>query len=243
MRIEHFETLDSTSREAERRAKGGPEHGLWIQADHQSSGIGRRGRAWSSNPGNLFATGLYHHPEGPAHAALLSFAAALAVYDVIKAFAPDADVSLKWPNDVHIDGAKVAGILLQSGKSAGVDWISIGVGINLLHHPDDTPYRATHIAAHMDITDPEEIPQPLPALAVLARRFESYRDQYLNEGFAPIRAAWLEKAHGVDQTVTANLGERKITGVMKDISANGELRVRLTDGTDTLISSGEVFFS
>ena len=243
MRIEHFETLDSTSREAERRAKDGPEHGLWIQADQQSAGIGRRGRAWSSKPGNLFATGLYHHREGPAHAALLSFGAALAVYDVVKAFAPDADAALKWPNDVHIDGAKVAGILLQSGKSAGVDWISIGVGINLLHHPDDTPYPATHIAAHMDITDPEEVPQPLPALAVLARRFEGYRDEYLNEGFAPIRAAWLEKAHGIGQTVTANLGERKITGVMKDISANGELRVRLDDGTDTLISSGEVFFS
>ena len=202
MRIEHFETLDSTSREAERRAKGGPENGLWIQADQQSAGIGRRGRAWSSKPGNLFATGLYHHPQGPAHAALLSFAAALAVYDVLMAFAPDANVSLKWPNDVHIDGAKVAGILLQSGKSAGVDWISIGVGVNLLHHPDDTPYPATHI-----------------------------------------RSAWLEKAQGIGHTVTANLGERKITGVIKDISANGELRVRLDDGTDTLISSGEVFFS
>lgn len=243
MRIEHFAQIDSTSLEVARRAAAKIEDGLWVQADEQTGGVGRRGRAWTSEPGNLFATGLYGHPRNdPGHAALLSFAASLAVYDVARAFIPDASVTLKWPNDVRLGGAKMAGILLQSGVTHGELWISIGVGINLIHHPKDTPYPATNLSVHMDITDPEDVPLPLPALAILAERFEHYRAIFLAQGFAPIRALWLARCEGLGQIITANLGERKIIGTFKDIGLHGELRVQGPDGTDTLITSGEVFY-
>jgi BirA family biotin operon repressor/biotin-[acetyl-CoA-carboxylase] ligase len=130
-------TTDSTMAEAARQA-GRLDRPTWICALEQTAARGRRGRAWANPPGN-FAASLVLRPAGPpAHAALRSFVAALALRDALAAATGRADaLALKWPNDVLLNGGKVAGILLESAGAAGrVDGLVIGIGVNLAAAPD-----------------------------------------------------------------------------------------------------------
>lgn len=236
MRYEHFETLDSTSSEARRRADAAERGPLWIQADTQTGGRGRLGRTWISRAGNLYCTGLFGFDADLAQAGLLSFCAANAVAALCESFTPNADVKLKWPNDVRIGEAKVAGILLESGKG----WVSVGIGINLHFHPEDLPYPATHLTAHMDIDDPEKIPNARGALPLLAQLFEAQRETLARDGFGDIRKAWLSRAAHVGQTMTAQKNGQTIRGIMEGLANDGALVLRLPDGSIARISSGEV---
>ena len=147
----HFETLDSTNEEAKRLAAQSVMQPHWILADTQSAGRGRRGRAWQSPKGNLMTTIYLPGRIETVKAGQLSFVAGLALADTVASLiGPDGAVSIKWPNDVLVGGAKISGILLESGgaSDAHLDWVCVGMGLNLAHFPDDTPYLATSIAAH-----------------------------------------------------------------------------------------------
>lgn len=236
MRYEHFDTLDSTSSEARRRAETAERGPLWIQADTQTGGRGRLGRTWISRPGNLYCTGLFDFDGTPAQAGLLSFCAANAVAALCESFAPNAKVKLKWPNDVRIGEAKVAGILLESGKG----WVSVGIGVNIHFHPEGLPYPATHLTAHMDIDDPEHIPNARGALPLLAQLFETQRETLARDGFGEIRKTWLSRAAHIGQILTARKDGQPITGEMEGLANDGALVLRLPDGSIARISSGEV---
>ena len=136
-----LEEIDSTNCEARRLAEAGEAGPVWIMARSQTAGRGRRGRAWLSAPGNLAATLLIRPARQPC--GQLSFAAALAAADVAEHFAPTAPVTVKWPNDVLAGDRKMAGILLESTG----DWLAVGVGINLVSHPETTEFPATSLAA------------------------------------------------------------------------------------------------
>ena len=237
MRIDVFDTLDSTNEEAKRRALSGEAGPLWIVARTQSAGRGRRGRSWNSRPGNLFATGLFKLDAGPARAAQLSFAAALSVGDVA-AGAVDPDlVRLKWPNDVLVDGRKVCGILLESGSHpAGGLWLAVGIGINLAHHPEDAERQATDLSVYGAALTPEA------ACEHLAQRFDHWRSLWARDGFAPLREAWLARAWGLGERCTARLDGETVEGVFADLSQDGSLRLDLKDGGRRLISAGDIFF-
>ena len=237
MRIEVFDTLDSTNAEAKRRALAGETGPLWIVARAQSAGRGRRGRAWTSKTGNLFATGLFKLDASPTRAAQLSFAAALSVADLAASLIDPDLVRLKWPNDVLVDGRKVCGILLESGAHpAGGLWLAVGIGINLAHHPEDAERPATNLSVYgTDLT-------PEAACDHLAQRFDHWRSVWARDGFAPLREAWLARAWGLGEQCTARLDGETIEGVFADLSEDGALRLDLKDGGRRLISAGDVFF-
>src|SRR5690606_16714456 len=112
---------------------------LWISARRQSEGRGRRGRAWESDSGNLAATLLTVTRKAPAEAAQITFIAALAVADLLDAYAPPSLVTIKWPNDVMLAGQKASGILVESGAHAsGGLWLAVGIGVNLAQAPEGT---------------------------------------------------------------------------------------------------------
>lgn len=238
MRVEHLPEVDSTNEEARRRALAGERGPLWLHADVQTAGRGRRGRAWISANGNLFATGLYTFDTRPEKAAQLSFAAALAVADVALAAGIDpASVSLKWPNDVLIAGRKCAGILLESGQTpSGGLWLAVGVGINLAHHPDDAERPATDFAMHGGSLSPDQ------AVRVLGQSFEAWLNRWRDHGFAPIRDAWIARAHALGERCTVRLETETLEGIFADLMADGTLRLDLADGTRRFISAGDVFF-
>lgn len=233
-----YDEIDSTNEEAKRRAEAGERGPLWIVARRQSAGRGRRGRSWTSEPGNLFATLLFAPERSTVESARLSFAAALSVFDVSKAACPDAEVTLKWPNDVLIGGSKCSGILLESGgeRDGVLPWLAAGIGINLIHAPEGTPYPATALARHGATLTAEA------ALERLAQSWAWWFEAWRREGFAALRAAWLFRAHGLGQPIVARLADDSLNGVFEGLDAEGCLQLRMADGNLKTISSGEIFF-
>lgn len=237
LRVDHYAEIDSTNEEARRRALSGERGPVWIRADRQGAGRGRRGREWVSQPGNLFITGLYVLDTQASDAARLSFAAALSVADLIEELAPGLDPRLKWPNDVLIKGRKVCGILLESGNAPGGGlWLAAGIGVNLAHHPDDSERPATSLAAYGTKPDPGHAGERL------AHHFDNWLQRWQVSGFAPVRDAWLARAHGLGEKATARLESETVEGVFADLMPDGALRLDLADGTRRLISAGDVFF-
>ncbi|VAV99907.1 hypothetical protein MNBD_ALPHA06-1482, partial [hydrothermal vent metagenome] len=144
--IRHFDQLDSTNTKCVCIAKSGEQPALWVLADRQSAGRGRRNRKWQGGAGNLYASGLYWFDQSPARLAELGFAAALAVSDVLSCFVDADQLRLKWPNDVLACGVKLAGILPESGVQNNKCWLVMGVGINLSHAPEIAGRKTTCLA-------------------------------------------------------------------------------------------------
>lgn len=234
-RLIRLDEIDSTNSEAQRLAEAGEGGPVWITADRQTAGRGRRGRAWAQGTGNLAATLLITQP--PPGYAQLSFAAALAVADTATHFAPSAAIALKWPNDVLAAGKKTAGILLESGLTKANDrWLAVGIGINLAHYPEGTEFPATALSSF--VTPPD----PMDALAVLAARFAHWYDGWMSEGFEILRTAWLARASGLGAPIRARLANHETRhGVFEGVDGNGALLLN-EQGRVTAIAAGEVFF-
>lgn len=237
--IEAYDELDSTNAEARRRAEVGEGGPVWITAAFQTAGRGRRGRAWSTNRGNLAATLLTTTDRLPAEAAQLSFVAALAACDLADTCLGPGAARLKWPNDVLVHGRKAVGILVESGARAdGRLWLAVGIGVNLAHAPQDVERPAAAFAEYM--AGPP--PQPRDALDVLAAAFERWRTAWATQGFPPIAAGWSERATGIGQRCEARLPNRTLRGVAEGLDPDGALRLRLDDGGLERITAGDVFF-
>lgn len=240
--LDLLDEIDSTNAEARRRAEAGDVASQWIVAHRQSSGRGRRGRAWASDRGNLFATLLTTVAKPPAEAAQITFVAALAVVDLLDAFTAPGSVGIKWPNDVLIAGDKAAGILIESGThTSGNLWLAVGIGVNLAHAPTETERPATSLAAHLrsDIAYP---PTVETAATVVADAFALWQARWESLGFQPVLDAWTARTNGLNGPCIARLGHETLTGVADGVAPDGALRLRAADGTIRLISAGDVFF-
>jgi BirA family biotin operon repressor/biotin-[acetyl-CoA-carboxylase] ligase len=144
-RLECHEVLDSTSSLVKQRAEDGAAEGLAIQALRQSAGRGRQGRGWDSPAGNLYLSVLLRPDVPLREAPQWSFVAAVALAETLNALLPEvATLKLKWPNDVLLQGAKAAGILVETGVATNnaLDWICIGMGVNIATKPS-LPDRPT----------------------------------------------------------------------------------------------------
>jgi len=235
-RIAAYGELDSTNSEARRLAQAGEPGPLWITAERQTAGRGRRGRVWDSGQGNLAATLLLRPEAPPAIIGQLSFVAALAVAEVAAHFAPNAAITVKWPNDVLAEGRKLAGILLETGPASEGIWLAIGVGVNLASFPQGTEFPATSLA-QLGLAPPT----PDDALSVLAARFAHWYAAWMHEGFEAIRAAWLARAGGLGLPIRARLPHETREGVFEGIDSTGALLLN-ERGQVSTIAAGEVFF-
>lgn len=233
-----FDSIDSTNEEARRRVEHGDTLPLWIAAGSQSGGRGRRGRSWLSHAGNLFQTYVTSTDKPAAEIALLGFTTALAISDGILADNPDAPVQIKWPNDVLWGGAKVSGVLLESGGlKDGRLWFAIGVGVNCATAPALADYQTTSLAAHGVQTNAQDFGARLRVH--MAARAQELADK----GFAPIRESWMRRAFGLGAPVRTLIGAEEIVGVAEDLGSDGALLVRTRDGGIRSISAGEVYFT
>lgn len=234
--LHHLDAVTSTMDEARLLLASNPPHGQVVWADTQSGGRGRRGREWISPAGNLYMTVAIRNDVPLAHAAECSFVAALALHAALVGLHPSlADsLRLKWPNDLLVDGAKVAGLLLE--LEAGGKWILIGCGVNIVSSPGGMPYPVTNLLQEAAYSPPGQVLQAFVA------ELQKWRLVWLRDGFAPIRKAWLGRAKGVGTEVTAKLGDRSVTGVFQDLDGEGALRLRLSDGQVMTIAAGDIIF-
>lgn len=238
------DVLDSTNEELRRQAEAGAPEGLAVLARRQTMGRGRRGRTWESPEGNLFLSLLLRPQVTPAEAAKLSFLTAVALIETLDLAAPalSPHIACKWPNDVLVRDAKIAGILLESrtrpGASldwASLDWVVVGIGVNLRQFPTDTPYPVTALAAHGVEATPEVFAPWLLA------RFGYWLGRWRSEGFAPVREAWLGRAQGLGGPVVVRLPEGELQGRFAALDESGALLLDLPDGRRQAIAAGDVF--
>ncbi|HTV38692.1 MAG TPA: biotin--[acetyl-CoA-carboxylase] ligase [Xanthobacteraceae bacterium] len=249
-RLAAHETLDSTNAQALRLAfdRSASTEPLWITARQQTAGRGRRGNVWVSPEGNLYATLLLADPAAPRHCPQLSFVAALAVHDALVQCAPAlrGRLALKWPNDLLCADAKVAGILLESHHLAGKPLadrlladrlaVAIGIGINCRHHPEQTAYPATDLAAAGVEVSPDDAFSAL--CGTMMRRLMQWRR---GEGFSTIRSDWLDRATGIGRDMLVRLPDRELHGRWETLDEHGQLLLRLADGSLETIAAGDVF--
>lgn len=236
-RVRCLEEVDSTNLIAKNAAQAGEPEGLVIQALRQSAGKGRRGRTWDSPEGNLYLSVLLR-PRCPLpEACFYSFAAALAVYEALAHLRGEEALQFKWPNDVLIDGKKISGILLEAApvdEKGIVDWLVMGVGINVASHPDNPTYPATSLAWEGALVPLEDVRQ------AFLRSLHHWCLTLHHDGFNPVRRAWLADARR--GPVRVRLPDGDITGDFGGLDETGSLILRLADGGEKVIQAGDVFF-
>lgn len=235
--------LDEVGSTMEEAARIGPglERPEWILARRQTRGRGRRGRAWTDPEGNFAATLVMRPEGGAAEVALRSFVAALALYDALAlAVGRGSGLSLKWPNDVLLNGGKLAGILLESsGQGGRIGHLAIGIGVNLRNAPDRVEQGAVGPVSLVGETgvrvDPEEF------LDLLAPAYAQWEARFRAQGFAPIRAAWLARAARLGEAIVARTAREEWRGVFETVDERGNLVLSTADGRRA-IAAAEVFF-
>jgi len=210
----------------------------WILAVEQTAARGRRGRAWSTPHGNFAGTLIMNRKGTAADAALRSFVASLALRDAFVAVTGDeGSFALKWPNDVLLNGGKVAGILLESVGQHLV----IGIGVNLVHAPKPDqvePGAVTPVSLSgvLGVDVPPEV-----FLDALAAAYAEREEQFTTYGFAPLRSAWLSHAARIGEVVTARTMRDETVGVFEDVDTAGNLVLRTPKGS-VAITAADVYF-
>lgn len=215
----------------------------WLLALEQTAARGRRGRGWKSPRGNLSSTLILSPGEAAETAALRSFVAALALFDALSEVTgrPEA-FSLKWPNDVLLNGGKLAGILLESsGVGRVLDTLVIGIGVNLVAAPppaelEPAAVAPVSLAGEMGITVPPE-----EFLTHLARAYDTRERTFVAEGFGHIREAWLARAARLGERITARTGTSETKGTFRTVDAAGRLVLETANGRAE-IPAADVFF-
>ena len=151
------------------------------------------------------------------------------------------EVTYKWPNDVLLNGRKGAGILLESRSATDgtLDCLILGVGANVRHFPEDSTFPATSL--HFEGAPPDL--SEVELLEAFSRSFQNWANRWLDDGFAPIRRAWLNHAHGLGEEIEVRLPRETLKGTFKDLDERGALILKLAGGETRPISAGDVYFS
>jgi BirA family transcriptional regulator, biotin operon repressor / biotin---[acetyl-CoA-carboxylase] ligase len=229
-----FDQIDSTMEEARRNWRDGVSSRLWIVAREQMAGRGRESRVWTSPSGNLHLTLL-----APTQAPLrdqpkLGFVAGVALAKAVGGLLPAAaNVRLKWPNDLLVDGAKVSGLLLE-GLGQGTA-VAIGIGVNVVAHPPDTPYPAAHLRMAAPELTRELLFECLSS--ALSHELATFAE---GSGFLLIRQRWLAHAAHLGQRIRIRQGDAALEGVFCDIDGDGRL-ILDTGGGLARVAAGDVF--
>jgi len=241
VRLVAEDRVDSTNAVARRMARAGAPDPTVVWAREQTGGRGRRGRAWASPRGNLYASVLCRPGSDFTTAGQLGFVAALALVEAVEPDLPaGARTALKWPNDLLVDERKVAGILLESvtDGAGDLDAVIPGIGLNIARAPDDAAYPAGTLidaGARADL-------DPADCLAALVPRLLAWRETWRADGFAPLRDAWLRRAKGMGEPITVRLPQATLHGTFHDLDPDGALILRQRTGVEQRIHVGDVFF-
>ena len=235
--VHRLDAVDSTMTPARDAARNGASDRTVFVAREQIGGRGRHGRSWASPAGNLYFTAVLR-PDLPARrAGECSLLISVVLADALGALIPDADIHLKWPNDVLLFGGKVAGLLPEAVIDGGVlKALLLGIGVNVAHKPDLSDRATSRLVDHAT-----EEPDLDEVLGRVLRTLDAWFEIWLAPGgFSRVRDAWLALGPDLGSPVSVKLGEHRIDGAFRGLGEDGALLILDTDGTDRRILAGEV---
>lgn len=229
--IRVVEETGSTNADMLALAAAGAIEGAWLRAERQTAGKGRQGRAWESPVGNFYGSTLVRLRPTDPPAPTLALVTVVALEEAVRVFLPTG-ATIKWPNDLLIDGAKLSGVLLERVSDAVV----VGIGVNLTHHPELPDRPATSLAAQGVAVEAATFAD------ILAESFARWLSRWRGEGLEPIRQRWLARAHSTGTALTARLPDGSShDGLFDGLTGEGALILRLADGARHVIHAGDVF--
>lgn len=231
--VNTYATLPSTQDELKEFINDGASEGMVVQALEQTAGRGRHGSTWTSPLGNLYMSILLQPSCNAIEAGQISFIGALAVSHAINEYTDlGTRKKLKWPNDVLIDKKKCAGILLETSLTdTKVDWVILGMGINILSAPEEG----------VALKNLSERPIPIhPFRDKVLEHIKKLYQLWQEEGFQPIRQQWLAEAYNLNETIRINIPNQEKTGIFTDLDSSGALVLKKDENQTEKISSGEI---
>lgn len=203
--------------------------GAWLIADRQTAGRGRLGRAWQDGAGNFMGSTVVHLRTADPSPETLALVAGLALHEVINPKLAEPAV-LKWPNDLLVGGAKLAGILLERAGEA----VIVGIGVNLTQAPELADRMTTSLADLGVPTDRDTF------AADLARQFAIDLDRWRSFGLGPIVSRWTAAGYQAGTQLEVDDQGQRLFGTFAGLTDAGALQLRLADGTLRAINAGEV---
>lgn len=233
------EVLPSTNESAFLLAQQGAPHGTVVLAEQQTAGRGRRGRSWVSPPGlNLYFSAVLRPELPPTRAPELTLVAAVALAESLRE--AGAPAAIKWPNDVQLEGRKVAGILTElSASSEHVHFIVLGMGVNVNAGPEHFPPELAALATSLA----QALGRPVPRAAFAAalwERLEAWLERHQAGGFEPVLARWRQLSSTLGQPVRVRTDRQELVGVAEGVDASGALLLRTAGGTLERVLAGDV---
>ena len=202
-----------------------------VSAERQTKGRGRLGRTWEGKSGNLFVSFAYPVQNmNIGHYVILS---GLSVLETIKIFVCNAQVQVKWPNDVLVEGKKISGILFEKGPA---DYWVMGIGINVTHTPEvkNPVYPITSLADCNVYTNRTKV------LNILVKQFDFLKKQYETFGFDVLKAAWLDNAYNRGKNILVKQNGKEIRGIFSTIDDDGSLILETSNGVVKVLA-GDIF--
>jgi BirA family transcriptional regulator, biotin operon repressor / biotin---[acetyl-CoA-carboxylase] ligase len=233
-----FEVLDSTNVTAREMAAAGAPDGAVVIADAQRRGRGRLGRSWVSPARkNLYVSIVLRCDLPPERLAQIGLLAGVATCETIREWCPNA--TIKWPNDVLIDGRKTAGILAEMEQSAGRRAVVLGIGVNLNSSVGDFPDELRDKATSLHLATGADLDRARFAGRLLTE-LEARYGEWQRDGFAPIAAAWRELSPLVGRRIHVAEPGGAVEGEVLALDDDGALRIRRDDGTEHRVIAGDV---
>lgn len=236
--VHDYAVVTSTNDEAKALLGQGAGEGVIVRAERQTAGRGRRGRPWISEPGNLYCS-LILVPQCPlTQISQLSFVMGLAVGQTILPFLTEPGLlAYKWPNDLLLQGEKVAGILIETELHAdqSVQACIVGMGLNVNSPPNHLNYPVTALGRHTKLKLTQDI-----LFSALLKQINHYYDIWRQEGFEPVRVQWMCHAYGLGQDMTIKTGHKEIQGQFMGLSPEGALQLKSRDGFLHEVVSAEI---
>jgi BirA family biotin operon repressor/biotin-[acetyl-CoA-carboxylase] ligase len=222
----HFASVGSTNTVARELAAAGAPHGTVVTAGEQTAGRGRQGRSWTAPPNSALLYSAILRPLLPRHS-VLPLAVPLAVCETAERLRPDIECKVKWPNDIHLEGRKLAGILIEARPQDG--WAVIGVGLNLTIAQNEFPEELRERATSLFPGPSEPTREASVSLSEALSKWVDASDQQ-------ILTEWRRRDALLGRTVAWEKG----TGVAEGIDERGYLLVRLADGSSVALGAGDV---
>jgi BirA family biotin operon repressor/biotin-[acetyl-CoA-carboxylase] ligase len=228
----HFRVTDSTNARARELVEAGAPHGTVVTAEEQTAGRGRQGRSWTAPPGKALLYSAILRPLDERHL-LLPLSVPLAVCEAAEELQPGIECAIKWPNDIWVDGRKLAGVLIEAKPQDG--WAVIGVGMNLSIAPDEFPPDLRETAVSLFGSSAEGRGRP-PALPTAAKVLNRHLDRWVEVDRATTLAAWRARdaLHGREVAWSGG------AGVADGIEDSGDLVVVAAGGDRVVLGAGEV---
>jgi BirA family biotin operon repressor/biotin-[acetyl-CoA-carboxylase] ligase len=233
--VHAYDELPSTNDLAKELAEDGAAHGEIVVAEAQTAGHGRLGRPWASPPGKNLYVSVVLRPDLPLQRAPeITLLTSVALCEIVREAGVDA--SIKWPNDVLAGGKKLAGILTEMAADPDrVQWVVVGVGVNLNAEPGDFPASLRDVATSVAAARGGPVPRALFTAAFLSR-LEQWLDRHAAEGFPPVRARWRALSGTLGRQVRVATGDGDVSGLAEDIDGAGALLVRTPDGVQRILA-------